>query len=119
MRLAKVFTPAGPTVALVEGESARLLTGSSLTELLHGPDPAGRADALAGQTVPTASLDLLAPLDRQEVWAAGVTYQRSKVAREEESAGAARFYDLVYTAPRPELFLKAPAERVVRPGKPI
>src|SRR6185312_4495617 len=45
---------------------------------------------------------------RQEVWAAGVTYQRSKVAREEESkGGAAQFYDKVYSAPRPELFLKA------------
>jgi 2-dehydro-3-deoxy-D-arabinonate dehydratase len=41
------------------------------------------------------------------------------VAREEESAGAARFYDLVYTAPRPELFLKSTPDRVVHPGRPI
>jgi 2-dehydro-3-deoxy-D-arabinonate dehydratase len=61
---------------------------------------------------------MLAPVDEQEVWAAGVTYKRSKVAREEESAstGASRFYDMVYTAPRPELFFKAPARRVVHPG---
>src|SRR5262249_15113870 len=64
---------------------------------------------------------LLAPVDTQEVWAAGVTYIRSKVAREEESAGTggSRFYDLVYTAPRPELFMKAPAWRVVAPGQPV
>jgi 2-dehydro-3-deoxy-D-arabinonate dehydratase len=58
-------------------------------------------------------------VDRQEIWAAGVTYKRSKVAREEESKGAAVFYDKVYTAPRPELFLKATPERVIAPGKPI
>src|SRR5256885_7942753 len=59
---------------------------------------------------------LLPPLDHQEVWAAGVTYKRSREARERESAGAARFYDLVYTAERPELFFKATARRVVGPG---
>jgi 2-dehydro-3-deoxy-D-arabinonate dehydratase len=61
-------------------------------------------------------LELLPPLDDQEVWAAGVTYKRSREARERESVGAARFYDLVYTAERPELFLKATARRVVGPG---
>jgi 2-dehydro-3-deoxy-D-arabinonate dehydratase len=61
-------------------------------------------------------LTLLAPVDRQEVWAAGVTYKRSREARERESEGAARFYDLVYGADRPELFFKATAERVVGPG---
>jgi len=50
------------------------------------------------------------------VWAAGVTYKRSREARERESAGAARFYDLVYAAARPELFLKATPNRVVGPG---
>jgi len=48
-----------------------------------------------------------------------VTYKRSKVAREEESRGAAQFYDKVYTAARPELFLKATPERVVGHGHPI
>jgi 2-dehydro-3-deoxy-D-arabinonate dehydratase len=50
------------------------------------------------------------------VWAAGVTYIRSKTARQRESADAANFYDLVYTAARPELFFKATARRVVGPG---
>jgi 2-dehydro-3-deoxy-D-arabinonate dehydratase len=62
---------------------------------------------------------LLAPIDRQEVWAAGVTYKRSKVARMEESQGAARFYDLVYEAARPELFFKASPHRVAGAGQPV
>lgn len=57
---------------------------------------------------------LQAPLGRQEVWAAGVTYFRSRVARMEEAerAGGDMFYDKVYDAERPELFFKATAERV-------
>ena len=62
---------------------------------------------------------LLAPLDVQEVWASGVTYLRSKVARIEESIGGGDFYDQVYEADRPELFFKATALRVVGPGKAI
>src|SRR5262249_12820499 len=69
--------------------------------------------------VPTEEYKLLAPVDRQEIWAAGVTYKRSREARERESAGAAQFYDRVYTAARPELFFKATAERVVGPGMPV
>jgi 2-dehydro-3-deoxy-D-arabinonate dehydratase len=68
---------------------------------------------------PVASVRALAPLDDHEVWAAGVTYERSKVAREQESDRAATFYDLVYTASRPEIFFKATASRVVGPGQPV
>jgi 2-dehydro-3-deoxy-D-arabinonate dehydratase len=59
--------------------------------------------------------DLLAPIGSQEVWAAGVTYFRSRDARMEESksAGGGDFYDRVYNAERPELFFKATASRVV------
>jgi 2-dehydro-3-deoxy-D-arabinonate dehydratase len=92
----------------------------ALADLLAAPDPAaliGRAQGT--ETVPLSGVALLPPVDRQEVWAAGVTYLRSKKAREEESAGAARFYDLVYTAPRPELFLKATPARVVGPNEPV
>lgn len=58
---------------------------------------------------------ILAPIGSQEVWAAGVTYLRSKVARMEESeqSGGATFYDKVYDAERPELFFKATAQRCV------
>jgi 2-dehydro-3-deoxy-D-arabinonate dehydratase len=59
---------------------------------------------------------LLAPLDGQEVWAAGVTYLRSKVARMEESEGGGSFYDKVYDAERPEIFFKGSRSRVVGPG---
>lgn len=61
------------------------------------------------------SQNILAPIGSQEVWAAGVTYLRSKVARMEESAesGGATFYDKVYDAERPELFFKSTARRVV------
>jgi 2-dehydro-3-deoxy-D-arabinonate dehydratase len=62
--------------------------------------------------------DLQAPIGDQEVWAAGVTYYRSREARMEESksAGGGDFYDRVYDAERPELFFKATPHRVVGPG---
>ena len=59
---------------------------------------------------------LLPPVERQEVWAAGVTYLRSKTARMEESDFSATAYDRVYEAARPEIFFKAVAEKVVGPG---
>jgi 2-dehydro-3-deoxy-D-arabinonate dehydratase len=64
---------------------------------------------------------ILAPIGSQEVWAAGVTYLRSKVARMEESeeSGGATFYDKVYDAERPELFFKSTAQRVVGPGRAV
>jgi len=60
---------------------------------------------------------VLAPIGNQEVWAAGVTYYRSRSARMEESkdAGGGDFYDRVYSAERPELFFKATASRVAGP----
>ena len=62
--------------------------------------------------------DILPPIENQEVWAAGVTYYRSRSARMEESkdAGGGDFYDRVYSAERPELFFKATGRRVVGPG---
>jgi 2-dehydro-3-deoxy-D-arabinonate dehydratase len=65
------------------------------------------------------NVKLLPPIEQQEVWAAGVTYQRSKTARMEESKDSASIYDKVYEAPRPELFFKAIPEKVVAPGEPI
>lgn len=62
----------------------------------------------------TSTLDLLAPIGSQEIWAAGVTYHRSRDARMEESkeVGGGTFYDRVYEAERPELFFKATSARV-------
>jgi 2-dehydro-3-deoxy-D-arabinonate dehydratase len=61
---------------------------------------------------------LVAPVDSQEVWGAGVTYERSRAGRIEESTEAA-VYDRVYSARRPEIFFKATAQRVVGDGAPI
>ena len=64
---------------------------------------------------------ILAPMGNQEIWAAGVTYYRSRTARMEESqdAGGPDFYDKVYHADRPELFFKATASRVSAPGAAV
>jgi len=65
--------------------------------------------------------EALAPIGSQEVWAAGVTYYRSRTARMEESktTGGDDFYDRVYHAPRPELFFKATSHRVAGPGQQV
>ena len=80
------------------------------------------ADALATPTADAVDravvAAILAPVDDQEVWAAGVTYRRSRDARKDESS-VADVYDLVYEADRPELFFKAPGWRVVGPDDRI
>jgi 2-dehydro-3-deoxy-D-arabinonate dehydratase len=65
--------------------------------------------------------NLLPPIGNQEVWAAGVTYLRSREARMEESAssGAADLYDKVYAAERPELFFKSMPHRVAGHNQPV
>jgi 2-dehydro-3-deoxy-D-arabinonate dehydratase len=67
------------------------------------------------------NIDPLPPIDKQEIWAAGVTYFKSREARNEESTHAEgiSFYDKVYTAGRPELFFKASAARTVGSGQGI
>lgn len=64
---------------------------------------------------------ICAPVDRQEVWASGVTYLRSREARMEESkdAGGGDFYSRVYDAERPELFFKSTPERVKGHHEPV
>ncbi|HWA97877.1 MAG TPA: fumarylacetoacetate hydrolase family protein [Pirellulales bacterium] len=129
MKLAKYTTAAQGNVAvgIVEGEQLRplLLAGSSyrtLSDLLDSKDPAAVAAALVDPSaapLDLASVALRAPVDAQEVWAAGVTYKRSCAARQEESVGAANFYDLVYQAARPELFFKAMPHRAVGTGESV
>jgi len=97
----------------------RSLGFRSLGDVLHADDPPHVVHNCLDETtspVSVGELTFLPPVDRQEVWAAGVTYKRSQEARERESTSAGRFYDLVYSAPRPELFFKATATRVVGPG---
>jgi 2-dehydro-3-deoxy-D-arabinonate dehydratase len=62
--------------------------------------------------------ETLAPVDSQEVWASGVTYERSRQARVEEAV-VKSVYDLVFEAERPEVFMKMPAYRVPAPGAPL
>ena len=99
------------------------LAGSpALADLLALPLSQLR-DVLAdpgGEPVPLAGAQLLAPIDgRTEVWAAGVTYERSRDARITESEESADVYDRVYTAERPEIFFKSAAWRVRGPGRAV
>lgn len=107
-------------VGVDRGQGFRLLPSEvdSLSSILHAPDPVAAISRYETEVLPSAAR-LLAPVEQQEVWAAGVTYRRSRQARMEESERAASFYDLVYSADRPELFLKATHRRVVGPGEPV
>jgi 2-dehydro-3-deoxy-D-arabinonate dehydratase len=92
----------------------------SITELLEDDNAMARVEALTDlPTLPLAEVTFLAPVERQEVWAAGVTYLRSKTARMEESDFSASAYDLVYEADRPEIFFKSLPEKVVAPNEPV
>ncbi len=100
------------------------LTGGqyrTLADILEADDPLEVADFLVDRrgAVGLDGVILRPPIDRQEVWAAGVTYRRSRAARMDESAAAGSCYDRVYTARRPELFFKATPHRVVGPGEPL
>lgn len=116
-----------PRFGLVNGnrviDLARSGGPESLTEALQMPldelQAALRTVAGAGQMgLSLQDVTLSAPIDQQEVWAAGVTYSRSRDARMEESSQK-DVYDRVYDADRPELFLKATPNRVSGPGEPV
>ncbi len=94
----------------------------SLTTLFDAPDLVDRVASLASRPLPRVALNtvrLLPPVERQEVWAAGVTYLRSKKARMEESDFSASAYDRVYDADRPEIFFKSMPQKVVGPGAAV
>ncbi|MDB6136753.1 MAG: fumarylacetoacetase family protein [Verrucomicrobiales bacterium] len=105
-------------VLAVSGDEALALTGFSFDALFSSREPDILVEEAMrhGYSIEVPALDqaFLPPLGSQEVWAAGVTYFRSRVARMEESgeAGADVFYDKVYAADRPEIFFKATASRV-------
>ena len=93
-----------------------------LQTLLESENLPSRLTALAAQNPPRlalADVKLLAPVEQQEVWAAGVTYLRSKKARMEESDFSATAYDRVYEAERPEIFFKSMPDKVVATGEPV
>jgi 2-dehydro-3-deoxy-D-arabinonate dehydratase len=95
---------------------------TTITQILEHRDPIGVLSSIdrdALPRVPMAGAILRSPVERQEVWAAGVTYLRSKTARMEESDFSARAYDSVYDAARPEIFFKALPEKVVPTGEAV
>ena len=112
-------------IGLVDSGSVRDLTAAGvqrLHDLLERADLAEHLEQLRRETVPAWRLDqvrLLAPVESQEVWAAGVTYLRSKQARMEESDFSARAYNHVYDAVRPEIFFKSLPDKVVAPGDAV
>jgi 2-dehydro-3-deoxy-D-arabinonate dehydratase len=112
-------------VGLVEGATVYDLTAAGvrrLCDLLEREDLAdvlARARDASRLEWPLDEVQLLPPVDSQEVWAAGVTYLRSKQARMEESDFSARAYDHVYEAARPEIFFKSLAHKVVASGEAV
>ncbi|MBD2867260.1 fumarylacetoacetate hydrolase family protein [Paenibacillus arenilitoris] len=118
--------------AITESGEAYRLDAPDLMTLVHAARAAGLSTAayvtalaggLAPIEAPAEALNLATPLDAPEVWAAGVTYQRSREARNYEATegrlDADTFYDKVYEAERPELFMKSTAARTVGPGEPV
>jgi 2-dehydro-3-deoxy-D-arabinonate dehydratase len=90
--------------------------GEIFRAVLFAEDPEAVARKFGGsepRVVLWDEVEVLPPMVGSEVWAAGVTYRRSKDARQEESQGAGDFYAKVYGAARPELFFKADRRRVV------
>lgn len=129
MPLARFRTAADqpPRLGLVDGDRVIDLAAAggpgSLEDALRLPvaELRSRLDAArrsGGAGVGVGEVQFAAPLDSQEIWAAGVTYVRSRDARMEESSQK-DVYDLVYDAERPEIFLKATPNRVSGPGEPV
>lgn len=93
----------------------------SLSPLLESPRLLEVLPTLASLPLPChpwGSVQLVCPVERQEIWAAGVTYLRSKRARQEETDFSAQAYEKVYEADRPEIFFKALGEKVSGPDGP-
>jgi 2-dehydro-3-deoxy-D-arabinonate dehydratase len=112
-------------IGLVDSGSVRDLTAAGvhrLDDLLERADLAEQLAHLRRAALPERPLDqvrLLTPVESQEVWAAGVTYLRSKQARMDESDFSARAYDHVYEAVRPEIFFKSLPHKVVASGDAV
>ncbi len=127
MKICRFRNGSGPVgIGLVVDDSTLIdLTPAGVTHLqsiLENDNPVAELSRIVKQNLPRvglAEVQLCAPVERQEVWAAGVTYLRSKTARMEESDFSATAYDKVYAAERPELFFKSLAEKVVASGEPV
>jgi 2-dehydro-3-deoxy-D-arabinonate dehydratase len=121
VRIVRYLDASGPRPGVLDGDGLHPVDAADVATLLRQPVPRLREmlDSAAARDVVPGTPRLLAPLDgRTEVWAAGVTYERSRDARMEESSEQS-VYDRVYAAERPELFFKSVAWRVVTDGDPI
>jgi 2-dehydro-3-deoxy-D-arabinonate dehydratase len=118
MRLVRFRGPDGVRAARVDG--VRLHVLASDDPLANGDATGETIDALHPDTLELPQpYALMTPVDAPEVWCAGVTYERSRDARVEESA-VQDVYSLIYDAERPELFLKdAAGRRTAAPGEPV
>jgi 2-dehydro-3-deoxy-D-arabinonate dehydratase len=118
----RIFSDASGLVLEQSGEARRPATALTFDAIFAADDP-GALVRTAWNSGRPAALPAKpgAPIGSQEVWAAGVTYLRSRTARMEESkdAGGGTFYDKVYHADRPELFFKGTPHRVAAPGAPV
>jgi 2-dehydro-3-deoxy-D-arabinonate dehydratase len=140
VKLCRFWLPeGGARIGYLEGDRVYDLTGTSPESFSSFSEMLGREglrrrfeeaipQAKSHKPLAFADLDiapdparahLLAPITKQEVWAAGVTYLRSREARMEESESGGSFYDKVYGAERPELFFKGTADRVAGPNGPV
>ena len=108
---------------IIQNDQSAFLHPCEWDELINRNDLCQHLQQLLADGLTPVSGDFtpLAPIVGQEVWAAGVTYYRSRTARMEEAreAGGYDFYDRVYTAERPELFFKATPHRVAGPGEQV
>lgn len=118
----KLFKQADKAIIVVDNQYFSLDV-NDWDDLLNRPNLYGHIQELVRSIEPVQmEIDLATstdpPMGTQEVWAAGVTYLKSKAARMEEAkeSGGDYFYDKVYEAPRPELFFKASAQRTVGHG---
>lgn len=119
MHLVRYLSGDGPRVGVRTEAGVAPVPVASMAELLALPLDELRATVEKADGAPEQAERLLPPLDgRGEVWCAGVTYARSRTARMEESTEQS-VYDKVYSADRPELFLKSPAWRLVSDGDRI
>jgi 2-dehydro-3-deoxy-D-arabinonate dehydratase len=124
MQLVRFASEIGPRVGVVDGPAVYPLDPEATLAGLLAQSVLARREKLReelrrqrGAAVSPSDITLLAPVDgRTEVWAAGVTYERSKEARISESQHEADVYDRVYDADRPELFFKSVGWRAIGPG---
>jgi len=128
MKLCRFRSPASPwpSVGLVVNDAEVLdltpVAGPSLSTVLELNDLIGsltRWSRSGLRRIALTEVTLLPPVEHQEIWAAGVTYLRSKTARMEESDFSATAYDRVYEAQRPEIFFKSTGPKAVGPGAAV